>query len=285
MGKTAIEAPRGVIFYLDPEEVQLVSDPGNALYDPRAALPPDDRLVKSIRAKGVIQPIVVRKNGEKIEVVCGRRRVTAAREVNRRRKEDGEDPITVPAILRKGDDASLYGASLIENEIRADVPPMQKAQHTARLLEMHSGNEEAVAEILQVTTQTVKNHLALLSLDPAVKKAVESGRISASAAWQLAALSREEQKAKLAELIESGGGSEERKPTTRETQRAVTGKNPAPGKRQVRKLIKALMPTEKSPRPPATVRAAMAAAAWAVGDMEAEDLIAVVPELAVHLVQ
>ena len=79
MGKSAIDAPRVNAFSLDPDEVVLVTDPKHVLFDKRALLPPDEQLVKSIMAKGVLTPIHVFRDGDKVLVINGRRRVTAAR--------------------------------------------------------------------------------------------------------------------------------------------------------------------------------------------------------------
>ena len=84
------------LLLFDPDTLVIVEDEGSALRDDRAKLPYDERLVLSMMVRGVLQPVIVRKNPEtdRTEVVDGRQRVKACREANKRLKKEGRDLAT-----------------------------------------------------------------------------------------------------------------------------------------------------------------------------------------------
>jgi ParB family chromosome partitioning protein len=200
MGKNALEAPRSNLFNLEPETLFLITDEKNPLYDPRVNLPVEDTLVQNIMYQGIIEPVVVTKQDDKVVVVAGRQRVRAAIEANKRLKEMGKETLRVPCVVRRGDDTALFGVSVSENEQRRDDSPLAKAEKLQRYLNMGKSEEEATV-VFGVTVQSVHNWLKLLELSAAVKKAVDTGKISANAAVQFHGLDREAQEAGLAELL------------------------------------------------------------------------------------
>lgn len=243
--KSAFDAKRGTVFYFDPEELVLVEDKTDPLYDQRVTEKVNERLVKNImfEGQGVLEPVIIRKVGEQAVVVDGRQRVKAAREANRRLVEAGNDPLTVPAVLRRGDDKAMFGVMIATNEHRLDDNLMVKADKVARFLNQ-GGTEVEAAVAFGVSRQTITNWLRMLDLDEEVKRHVSQGKLSASAAAELHSLPRDEQKAKAAEMVavgaktvESarevarGGKPTERKPkvkSRKEIQAAVDGFEEAP---------------------------------------------------------
>lgn len=205
MSKTAIDAQRGTTFLLDPEAFVLVTDKGHPLYDPRVHDEPDENLVRNIMVYGVIEPVIVRKNGDAVEVVAGRQRVKAAMEANKRLAAQGSAAVVrVPCILRRGTEADLYGVTISENEQRREDTPLSRADKAQRLIAM--GKTEAEAALaFGVSAQTVRNWLALLGLSAPVRRAVEVGEIPATAAGQLAGLSSDEQRERLEQMKAEGG--------------------------------------------------------------------------------
>jgi len=188
----SLNAQRSDAFTLAPEDCALVTDPAHPLYDPRVHDEPDDAMVRNIMVYGIIEPIIVRKNGDKVEVVAGRGRVKCALEANRRLTAEGKQPIRVPAMLRRGADAEMYGVLISENECRREDNPLLKAEKAQRLINMGKTVEE-VAIAFGVKRQSVDAWLALGDVDQTVLDAVEQGEISATAASHLSKMDRGEQ--------------------------------------------------------------------------------------------
>jgi ParB family chromosome partitioning protein len=188
----SLNAQRSDAFTLAPENCTLVTDPAHPLYDPRVHDEPDEAMVRNIMVYGIIEPIIVRKNGDKVEVVAGRGRVKCALEANRRLTAEGKQPIRVPAMLRRGQDAEMYGVLISENECRREDNPLLKAEKAQRLINMGKTVEE-VAIAFGVKRQSVDAWLALGDVDQSVLDAVEQGEISATAASHLSKMARGEQ--------------------------------------------------------------------------------------------
>lgn len=198
--KTAVDASRTNAWNIEPERLVLVTDPSHPMYDPRVHLPLDESLVLNIMHHGVIEPVNICKDGSDLVVVAGRQRVKSAREANRRFRAEGKVPMLVTCMLRKGDDASLFGVLVSENELRKEDTPLGRADKLQRFLAMGRTEAEAVV-VFGVTRQTIANWKALLDLAPEVKAAVENGTIGATiAAQEFSGLKREEQREKLMAL-------------------------------------------------------------------------------------
>jgi ParB family chromosome partitioning protein len=224
MAKTAFGAKRGQsTLAMDPNDLVIIDDSGHPLYDERELLALDDQMVKNIMAIGVINPVTVAKSkeGQPI-VIAGRRRVAHAREANRRLIEAGQQPKPIPVLAKRTSDVPmLFALSISENEHRLDDSPMNRARKAARLLDM-GYDEESAAVIFACTPQTIRNWLSLLDCSAKVKRAVESGRIGATAASKLAKLSAEEQDAALAEL--SAEAATGKRPTTKKAEAKAAAK-------------------------------------------------------------
>jgi ParB family chromosome partitioning protein len=198
-------------------------------------------MVLNIMVHGVLEPVLVRKDGDSAEVVAGRRRVLHAREANKRLAKEGSEPIRVPCMVKKGDDGVLMGVAISENEIRRDDSLSAKAEKLRRYIATGKTEQEA-AVAFGVSLQTVKNWGRMGDLDAKVIKAVESGKIPASAAWNLSDLTREEQREKLEEVLAAGNTS------VRSVKRAAKNAKAAkkgektdfepPGKRVINKVLR-----------------------------------------------
>lgn len=204
MAKTSIDAKRTDTFMVEPERLTFVTDKNRPNYDKRIDLPVPERMVRNVMVYGIIQPIVVTKNGDAIEVVTGRQRVKAALEANKRLDSEGKLPIRVPCIVRRGTEADLYGVTVSENEQRQDDTPLAKADKAQRLLNMGK-TESEIADIFNVSRQTICNWLKLQTLAAPIRQAVERGEITATAAGELSALSGDDQKKRLEEMKSQGG--------------------------------------------------------------------------------
>src|SRR6185295_14199387 len=183
---------------------KVITDPNHRLYDSRVERAPDEALVQSIMARGVIVPLVIYPDGDDVYVEDGRQRRAATIEANRRRREQGiKDPILVPCCWRKGDEATLFEVSLTANLLRSGDRPMERARNMQRLIDFGRTEKEA-AVACGVTVQTVRASLALLNCDVKVQRAVESEQVKPTVAINLAKLPREEQRTRLEKMIESG---------------------------------------------------------------------------------
>ncbi len=138
-------------------------------------------LKKSIQEKGVIQPILLRRNGQNYQLIAGERRVRAATELGLKE---------IPALIRdieKGDE--ILEISLIENIQREDLNPLEKARGYKRLTEEFGLSQEQVADKVAKDRATVANTMRLLELEEEIKTMVENNRLNFGQARALLAIS------------------------------------------------------------------------------------------------
>lgn len=215
MSKQAIEnATRLNAFHVWPEDLMIVTDPKHFLYDERVKLPLDENMVRNIMAFGVKEAILINKDGDNLLVVNGRQRTTHAVEANKRLREQGKEAMKVKVLLEKGTEADLFGITAFTNEFRRDDSPIGKAAKAQKLIDLGK-TEEEVRVVFGVSKATLDNWLALNNASAPVRKAVEGGRVSATAAAAIAQLPREQQEPELEKAIAAGTA------TVRETRIAV----------------------------------------------------------------
>jgi ParB family transcriptional regulator, chromosome partitioning protein len=138
---------------------------------PRHQVNPDELkdLTDSIRAHGVLQPLLVTTDGTDYVLIAGQRRLQAARLA-------GLD--FVPAILRQASELQQLELALIENLQRQDLNPLEAAEGYQRLSDEFSLSHEAIAEQVGKSRAAVSNTLRLLKLAPAARQALAANRIS-----------------------------------------------------------------------------------------------------------
>lgn len=156
---------------------RLLDIPGE-LIDPNPHQPrrsfqtePFDDLVRSIRQHGIIQPLVVTKNGERYELIAGERRLRAAKQVGL---------ATVPAVVRETEELEQLELAIVENVQRQDLNPIEEAQAYQQLIDEFGLTQEAIAEKVGKSRATVANILRLLTLPAEILAALREGKISAS---------------------------------------------------------------------------------------------------------
>ena len=153
--------------------------------------PPDvSDILPSIRARGILQPLLVRPNGEGYEVVAGQRRYLAARAIETERGEI--DPLPC-AIMERGDDASALEASLIENVARLDPDEMSQYETFVRLTK-EGQSVEHIAATFGLTDLMVKRRLALGNLLPKIREAYRREEIDAETIRHLTMATKAQQK-------------------------------------------------------------------------------------------
>jgi len=142
-----------------------------------------DDLADSIRANGVLQPIIVRKVDGTYQIVAGERRWRAAQRAGLLR---------VPVVVREtapGDDSKLLEWALIENLQREDLNPIEQAQAYRRLLDEFHLTQEQIARAVGKDRSSIANTLRLLRLPESVRDEVAAGRLSMGHARALLGLS------------------------------------------------------------------------------------------------
>jgi ParB family chromosome partitioning protein len=173
-------------------------------------------LADSIRARGVIQPIVVRPVEEgRYEILAGERRWRAARMA-------GQEE--VPALIRQVRDEVALVIGLIENIQREDLNPIEEGNGLKRLIEEFNLTHDEVARAVGRSRVGVTNMLRLLELAPSVQEMVQAGKLDMGHARALLSLSRPRQ-VETAELVAARGLS------VRETERLVQQAAAAPRKK------------------------------------------------------
>ena len=127
-------------------------------------------LAESIRAVGVLQPILVRPVGDgEYELVAGERRWRAARRVGLQ---------TIPALIHDADDAASLEHALVENLHRDDLNPLEEAAAYQQLIEDFGLTHDEVAARVGRSRATVSNTLRLLQLPPTIQRLLQDGKLS-----------------------------------------------------------------------------------------------------------
>jgi ParB family transcriptional regulator, chromosome partitioning protein len=128
-----------------------------------------EELAASIRASGVLQPLVVRPRGTQYEILVGERRWRAAQQAGLAR---------VPAIVREASDAEALELGLVENLLREDLNPLEAADAYQRLLTEFGWTQEELARRLGKDRSSVANALRLLRLPPLIQEDLRTGRLT-----------------------------------------------------------------------------------------------------------
>ena len=154
------------------------------------------QLADSIRSHGIIQPLVVRLNGERFQLVAGERRWRAAKIAGL---------IEVPAVVQEISDERLLEITLIENVQREDLNPMELAMAFDRMARELNLSQDEIGERTGKDRSTISNSIRLLQLPPDLQQLVAERRLSAGHARCLLTLPDEEMQRKLAEKIVAQG--------------------------------------------------------------------------------
>jgi ParB family transcriptional regulator, chromosome partitioning protein len=149
-----------------------------------------EELAASIRANGVLQPIIVRPGAVGYEIVAGERRARAARLAGL---------TSVPAIVRRYSDEDTLVLSLVENIQRADLNAIDRASAYRRLVSHLNVTQDEVARRLGLDPSSVSNMIRLLDLPPEVQELVRGGALSMGHARAILGLSAGIDRVRLAE--------------------------------------------------------------------------------------
>ena len=189
-GAASIEQPQPGERVLDVPTDAVEANP----YQPRKHFD-DERLKEladSIRADGVLQPVVVRRKGATYELIMGERRLQAARLAG---------VPTIPVVVRDVRDADALRLAIVENIQRENLNAIEEAQAYRRLISEFGMSQADVAGMVSKDRSSVANTLRLLNLPPEVQRMVEDGTLTGGHARALLSLPTQKEQTALARRI------------------------------------------------------------------------------------
>lgn len=163
-------------------------------------------LANSIKINGIVQPLLVRRDGEGYELVAGERRWRAAQKAGLEK---------VPVIVREISDDKMLELALIENIQRQELNPIEEAHAYKGLIEKLGLTQEMVAQRVGKDRSVIANHIRLLRLPDDVQRLVEEDKLSMGHARALLGVEEAGVQAKVARSVVEGGLS------VRDTERAI----------------------------------------------------------------
>lgn len=166
-------------------------------YQPRQHFDPErlEELANSMKAQGVLQPVVVRRQQTGYELIAGERRWRAAQLAGLS---------TIPAVVKRASDEDVLGLALLENLQREDLNPLEEARAYQRLQTDFNLRQEDVAQYVGKDRSSIANALRLLKLPQVLQDDLEAGRLTMGHARALLALESEEEQLRLREQILRG---------------------------------------------------------------------------------
>ena len=153
-------------------------------------------LAETIKQKGILQPVLVRKRGNRFELIAGERRWRAARQAGLE---------MVPALVREAGDEESLEISLLENLQREDLNPIEEARACRSMLESLKITQEELASKIGKDRSSVANSIRLLQLPREIQEDVASGELSVGHARALLALNHEVLQLRTRALIKDKG--------------------------------------------------------------------------------
>ncbi|MGD8376313.1 MAG: ParB/RepB/Spo0J family partition protein [Acidobacteriota bacterium] len=173
--ETAPVAPPAPYHEVDLDRI----DPNPAQPRHRFSDPELEELASSIREHGVVQPVLVRRRGDRYQIIAGERRLRAAQRAGLRR---------VPAVIREVPDDRMLEVALVENIQRQELDPIDEALAYRSLLGEAGLTQQQIASRLGKSGSTVSNSLRLLGLSDSVQELLRSRALSPGHARALLAL-------------------------------------------------------------------------------------------------
>jgi ParB family chromosome partitioning protein len=152
-------------------------------------------LTESIRANGIIQPIIVRPIGTGFQLIAGERRLRAA---------ELASMTSIPALVRRASDEQLHEWALVENIHRVDLNPIERAKAYQEYISAFSLTQAEAAERLGEDRSVVANYIRLLDLPPEIKQMLAENKLSMGHARAILALPTDELRRKLANRAMAG---------------------------------------------------------------------------------
>jgi len=215
---TATETPPTEI---DVDEIDVNPRQPRKAFDPKAL----EELAASIRASGMIQPVVVRRGpGGRWQLIAGERRWRAARIAGLER---------IPAVVREATDAESLELALVENLLREDLNPMEEAEAYQQILTEFGWTQEQLAQRVGRDRSSISNALRLMKLPLSIQEDLRAGRLTFGHALVLLSLTDPEAQLKLRDEILAHSWSVKAAEETAQRRRP----SPPPGRRRSAELM------------------------------------------------
>lgn len=206
---------------------------------PRKHFDPEslEELASSIKARGVLQPILVRRRGDEYELVAGERRWRAATQAGLQE---------IPAVVKELTDSDALQVAIIENVQRQDLDPLEEAEAYLQLIRQYDMTQDAVAEAVGKSRSAVSNSLRLLKLPESVLAMLAEGKLTAGHARALMTLHSDDAISRMAAKIV------ERKMSVRDAERTArlqarkpkTGVSQTPAEHDVEERLRRALGTK-----------------------------------------
>jgi len=193
----AIAPPSREIMSAGPQQIDIdLIDPSP--YQPRTRFREEalEELARSIKASGIIQPLVVRPIAGRFQLIAGERRWRAAQRAGLTK---------ISAIIRQVSDELALEMTLVENIQREDLNAIETARAFDRLMDEFQLTQEAVAERTGKDRATVANAVRLLKLEPTIQEWIEEGKLSAGHGRALLAVADPQLRMRYAHRASRGG--------------------------------------------------------------------------------
>lgn len=149
-------------------------------------------MAESIRTHGIVQPIIVKPNKGRYQIIAGERRWRAARAAGLTK---------IPSIIREYDDKEVMEIALVENLQREDLNPIEEATAIKTLMDEHKLTQEQVAERIGRSRPAIANTIRLLMLPDKIQNYITKGQLSPGHARALLGIEGEKLKIEAAEII------------------------------------------------------------------------------------
>jgi len=181
-----------------------------------------EALADSIKNHGVVQPIIVRREGSYYKIVAGERRWRAAKLAGLK---------TIPVIIKDVTSREVMEIALIENLQREDLNPVEEAEAYQKLIEEYSITQEEVARIVGKSRAAIANSVRLLTLTDEIKEMLSDGRLTSGHARTLVTISDPKKQNELANTIV------EKNLTVRESEKLTASESKPTRKTEKRKVM------------------------------------------------
>ena len=191
LGKNGTETPQAV----QNVDIDLVVP---SPLQPRSSFSEEQlsELKESIRAHGIIQPLIVRVVDGKHELIAGERRWRASKSIGLK---------TVPLIIREAEDSEVLEMALIENLQRQDLTPIEEAQGYVRLVKEFKMKQDEIAKRVGKSRASVANAMRLLDLHPDIQSLVAAAKITVGHAKAILSLKDHESQLVVSQNIQQKG--------------------------------------------------------------------------------
>ncbi len=153
-------------------------------------------LAESIREHGVLQPLLVRKDGKGYQIIAGERRYQASKLA---------EITEVPVIVKDVDETEVLALALVENLQRSDLNPIEEARGYKQLIDASGMTQDALSKAVSKSRSAITNALRLLDLPDPVQQMLFEGKLTAGHARAILAVPYEDARIKLAEKVVQDG--------------------------------------------------------------------------------